>query len=56
MTYWWASQGETFSAIEEGTLWTCLLADDRALTSRTRIKELRMVTWSSTTRAVASGH
>lgn len=42
MTFWWASQGETFSAIQEGTLWTCLLADGTALTSRTRIKQLRL--------------
>lgn len=42
MTFWWASQGETFSAIEEGTLWTCLLANGRALTSRTRIKQLKL--------------
>ncbi len=42
MTFWWVSQGQTYSAIEEGTLWTCLMKDGTALASRTLIKELRV--------------
>jgi hypothetical protein len=42
MTFWWASQSQTYSAIEEGTLWTCLMRDGTALASRTLIKELRV--------------
>lgn len=42
MAYWWASQSETRSAIDEGTLWTCLTKDGAGIPGRTRIKELRV--------------
>lgn len=40
MKFWWASQSQTYAAIEQGTLWTCLLRDGTALASRTLIKQL----------------
>jgi len=40
--FWWASQSQTYAAIEQGTLWTCPLRDGRALESRTLIKQLRV--------------
>lgn len=42
VTYWWASQDQTRSAIAEGTLWTCLTKDGAGIPGRTRIKQLEV--------------
>ena len=42
VTYWWASQDQTRSAIDDGTLWTCLTKDGVGIPGSTRINELEV--------------